>query len=119
MFVSLTATPDLRRAAASCLALFHLGSVSALTHADALLDAASMGAVEHIESPENTDCAVHHGHLICQVVRALAQARVPPHITVEEGLAPPIRIAEAPREGNDAKSPPILLGSVSPRGPPV
>lgn len=119
MFAGLADTVELRRAAAACLALFHLGSASALTHADALLDAASMGWPDHVESPESSDCAVHHGHLICQVVRSLSQAEVPRGVSVEDGLAPPIRIVDTNREGYEAKGPPILLGSVIPRGPPV
>ena len=119
MFAGLAGTVELRRVAAACLALFHLGSASALTHADALLDAASMGSPDHIESPESSDCAVHHGHLICQVVRSLSQAEVPRGVTVKDGLAPPTRIGEAHLEGDQAKSPPILLGSINPRGPPA
>ncbi|MYA63353.1 MAG: hypothetical protein F4X60_16230 [Gemmatimonadetes bacterium] len=109
----------MRRVAATCLALLHLGSASALTHAYALLDAASMGLADHVESPDGSDCAVHHGHFFCQVVRSQLEADVPLGVTVEAELAPPIRVVETHREGDDARSPPILLGAVSPRGPPV
>ena len=106
-----------RRVVAVCLALFHLGSVSLLTHADALLDAADMGMREHVESPDD-DCT-HHSHLLCQVVRALAHARVPLGLTMGDEVAPPIRVAEGDGEGDDAERSPSLRGSVLPRGPPA
>ena len=108
-----------RRVVAACLALFHLGSVSLLTHADALLDAADMGMREHVDSPDGDDCDVRHSHLLCQVVRSFSHAGVPLGATTENELAPPIRVAECDREGDDAERSSSLRGSVLPRGPPV
>lgn len=103
----------------ACVALLQIGSTVALTHADALLDGERMGAPDHVESPESTDCAVHHGHLFCQVVRSLSQATVSPDITAEAGPAPPILDAEADCEKGGINRAPILFGAVSPRGPPT
>ncbi len=109
----------MQRTAIACVALLQMGSTVALTHADALLDGERMGAPDHVESPENSDCSVHHGHLFCQVVRSLSQATVSPEITTEAGPAPPILDAEADCESGEVKRAPILFGAVSPRGPPT
>ncbi len=109
----------MQRTAIACVALLQMGSTVALTHVDALLDGERMGAPDHIESAENSDCAVHHGHLLCQVVRSLSQATVSPDIATEAGPAPPILDAEADRESGEVKRAPILFGAASPRGPPT
>ena len=110
---------EFRRVAAACLALFQIGSTSALTHADALLDAERMGTPAHVESPENSDCAIHHGHLFCQVVRSLFQATISHEVTTRTAPVSLIRVVKADREAHHAKCAPILFGSVVPRGPPV
>ena len=112
-------TVKLRRVVAACLALFHFGSVSLLTHADALLDASDMGLPEHVESPDGDGCDIRHGHFLCQVVRSLSHARAPLDVTTEDEVAPPIRVAESGSEGDDARCSPSLRGSVLPRGPPA
>ena len=119
MFVGHKGKRELWRVAAACLALFQIGSTSVLAHADALLDAERTGSPLHVESPENSDCALHHGHLFCQVVRSLFQAVTSPEIVVQADPAPLIRVVEAEREAYQAKCAAILLGSVIPRGPPV
>lgn len=119
MFVRHTGTTELRRTAAACLALFQVGSTSALTHADALLDARSMGSPVHVESPDASDCAIHHDHLFCQVVRSLSQATFSCQATTAAAPTPPILIVEAGPEAHEAKCAPILRGPVVPRGPPV
>jgi len=96
-----------------------MGSTAALTHADALLDGGRMGSPDHLESPESTDCPVHHGHFFCQVVRSLAHASISRGITTGHGPAPPIRVAEADCESGEARGAPILFGSAIPRGPPA
>ena len=109
----------MQRTAIACVALLQMGSTIALTHADALLDGERMGAPDHVESPETSDCAVHHGHFFCQVVRSLSQAAVSPDIATEAGPAPPILVAEAECEADEVKRAPILFGAASPRAPPT
>jgi len=96
-----------------------MGSMIALVHVDAVLDGERMGTPDHVESPESTDCHVHHGHVFCQVVRSLAHASISRDITTEYGSEPPIRVVEADCEAGEARGAPILFGSAIPRGPPT
>lgn len=95
-----------------------MGSTTAFARADALLDAESMGSPVHVESPDS-DCAIHHDHLFCQVVRSLFQTATTRDIPALATPAPPIRVLDADPEAHDAKCAAILFGSVVPRGPPV
>ena len=118
MFVRHSGKSEFWRATVACVALLQMGSTAALTHADALLDGERMGTPDHVESPENGDCPVHHGHIFCQVVRSLAHASISREITTEQGSVPPIRVVEADCESGEARGAPTLFGSAIPRGPP-
>ena len=109
----------MQRTAIACVALLHMGSTVAVTHADALLDGVRMGAPEHVESPDDADCPVHQGHSFCQVVRSLSHATVSTDFTADTDSAPPILYVEADCESGVVKRAPILFGAVSPRGPPA
>lgn len=119
MFVRNSGTVEVRRVAAACLALFYTGSTAALIHADSVLDGQRMGSPVHVESPESGDCAVHTGHVFCQVVRSLSHAGISYGVTMEDSRRPPIQVVEVSREREVARCAPILFGSVVPRGPPT
>ncbi len=118
LFVRHSGNKELWRAAVVCVALPQMVSTAALTHADALLDGERMGTPDHVESPDNSDCPVHHDHIFCQVVRSLAHASISRGIATEQGSVPPIRVVEADCESGEARGAPTLFGSAIPRGPP-
>ena len=73
----------------SCIATLQIGVSASLSPADAILDIERFGSPVHIESPENADCAVDHGHFFCQVVRSLSKAGVSEGITLSQVGEPP------------------------------
>ena len=109
----------MRRLSVACICLLHVGVASALGPADAILDAERATTPVHIETPSHPDCASHHGHLFCQLVRSLSLASVSHSINVANPHAPPVRHADRSREASHVKSTPIMSGSVIPRGPPT
>ncbi|MDE2677906.1 MAG: hypothetical protein OXI76_08370 [Gemmatimonadota bacterium] len=119
MFIRRSDTRNLRRVGAACICLLHIGVAAVLGPADAVLDAERALAPIHIESPGYEDCASHHGHLFCQLVRALSLADISQSISVANPHAPPVRHPDRSREANHSWSTPIMSGSVIPRGPPV
>ena len=110
---------DLRRAGLSCLATLQIVASAGLGPADAILDIERFGAPLHVESPEGSDCGVGHGHLFCQVVRSLSKAGVPTGITLHQITEPPLRPPEPDRGMEQVAVAPILLGSSTPRAPPI
>ena len=110
---------DLRRVGAACIAALQIGASAALGPADAILDIERFGSPVHVESPENADCAVDHGHLFCQVVRSLSKAGVSGGITLPQVCLPPLRLPEPDRVADRLPIAPILCGSIVPRAPPI
>lgn len=110
---------NLRRAGISCFATLQIGVSAGMPSADAILDGERFGSPIHVESPENTDCAVDHGHLFCQVVRSLSKAGISHGITLSQTGEPPLRVPEPDQAADRIPSTPILFGSVAPRAPPV
>lgn len=62
------------RFGALILALLQLGVSTAVVSADAVLDGEMTGHSTHVESEGSKECATHHDHLFCQVVRSLTNA---------------------------------------------
>ena len=110
---------DLRRAGVAGISFLYMVVTIALGPADAILDAASLGSRTHIESPHEANCASHHGHLLCQVVRSLSFAGISRWESATDRPAPEVRCVEMGGDTGEIKRAPILLGSVIPRGPPV
>ncbi|MDE2781762.1 MAG: hypothetical protein OXK77_02285 [Gemmatimonadota bacterium] len=101
------------------IAALQIGIAAGLGPADAILDIERFGSPVHIESPENADCAVDHGHLFCQVVRSLSKAGVAGGITLPRVCLPPLRLPEPDRVALRLPAAPILCGSIVPRAPPI
>ena len=114
-----TTLRNIRRGGGLCLALLQLVAFSALPTADAVLDASQLGLPLHVESEGVPECASHHDHLFCQVVRSLSSATG----TVEVGgladAPPPIRRLEAQTSGGDLLARRLLTRSIGPRAPPL
>ena len=119
MFFRQSSRWDLRRVGISCIATLQIGVLASLSPADAILDIERFGSPVHIESPENADCAVDHGHFFCQVVRSLSKAGVSEGITLSQVGEPPFRLPEANRDADRVPIARVLVGSVFPRAPPI
>ncbi len=108
-----------RRVAALSMVLLQLVAGSALSSADALLEAGQVGLPLHVESEHNEDCPAAHDHLICQVVRSLEAASasedVVARVHIDRSIATegPVAVsAVLPRR-------PSLRGPTTPRPPPL
>ena len=105
------------RAIVACMACFQMGAMAVLTHAESIQDAERIGFPVHVESPGNTDCNPHHGHLFCNALllvlvegkRELGRVK-----WIGSGIRSPIDLFA------DVFSPAStrLAGSVIPRAPP-
>lgn len=108
-----------RRLGALVLALVQLTGAVVLPAADGRLDVEQLGTPVHVESEGRDDCAPHHDHAFCQVVRSTALA-TPARPAVQVGaheaprLLPGIRVVDASYAAG-----PILKGSSGPRAPPA
>ena len=101
------------------LVTLQIGLAGSLVPADAVLDIERFGSPVHLESPDNADCAVDHGHTFCQLVRSLSKAGVSGAIALPKVSAPPLRLPEPDMAADHPPATPILLGSVVPRAPPI
>lgn len=107
-----------RRLGVLVLAVFQLGGAVALPAADGVLDMDRYGTPAHVESEGSDDCAPHHDHAFCQVVRATALAnpsRAASSVGVDD-LVYQLHLLGGPAEV-DVPSP-VLEGSTGPRAPP-
>ena len=108
----------LGRSVVVLLALLQLGASTAFVVADAVLDGEQAGSPAHVESRGSEECATHHDHLFCQVVRSLAAA------TRGSGIAAlsaqgAISTQWVPARSSDAHPAPIFSGASGPRAPPL
>lgn len=119
VFIRRTDGWNLRRVGFAAVSLLHIGAVTALGPADAILDAEGARTPIHVESPDNADCAACHGHFFCQLVRSLSLAPVPQHIQIAGLPIPPVRHAEPRRQAERFYGPRLMAGSAVPRAPPT
>ena len=110
---------DLRRTAVFSLAKLQIGLAVSLGPADAVLDIERFGSPVHLESPDNADCVLDHGHTFCQVVRSLSKAGMSGGIALPRVSAPPLRLPEPDPAAGRPPAAPVLLGSFFPRAPPI
>jgi hypothetical protein len=107
-----------RRLGMLLFAMLQMVGAVVLPAADGQLDIERFGTPVHVESKGGDDCASHHDHVFCQVVRSTALAN-PSRATAEvAALATPpalhaLRAVEEHRTLSDARS-----VSASPRAPP-
>lgn len=107
-----------RRLGVLVLAMFQLGGAVALPAADGVLDMDRYGTPTHVESQGSDDCAPHHDHAFCQVVRATALAS-PSRAVTSVGVGDVVHQLH-PLGGSaevDIRSA-VLQGSTGPRAPP-
>lgn len=107
-----------RRLGVLVLAVLQLGGAVALPAADGVLDMDRYGTPTHVESQGTDDCAPHHDHAFCQVVRATALAN-PSRAVSSVGVGDLVHQLHA-LDGSaevDVTSP-VLQGSTGPRAPP-
>lgn len=107
-----------RRFGALILALLQAGVSTAVVSADAVLDGAQSGHGTHVESEGSEECATHHDHLFCQVVRSLTNAAGATP-TVDPAVRLRIVAAMAPAHPVDVLPPALLSGTVGSRAPPL
>jgi len=88
------------------LLLLQLGLPAAVSAMEAIRDADSGGLVVHVESEASEDCALHHDHHFCQVVRTVVEG----HRRV---TLPPLDVLW-PEAASSPRPAPRLLGSRSP-----
>lgn len=119
MFFRQPRNVDLRQVGVAFIAALQIVVAAALGPADAILDIERFGSPVHVESPENADCAVDHGHLFCQVVRSLSKAGFSGGVTLPRVCLPPLRLPEPDCVAARLPIAPILRGSVVPRAPPI
>lgn len=100
------------------MALLQLVAFSALPTADAVLDASQLGLPLHVESESSAECAPHHDHLFCQVVRSLTSVDTRAAITAGESAAPVVRLGGR-TSGTEIAPRRFLTRSVGPRAPPL
>ena len=108
----------LGRCAAVLLALLHLGASTAFVVADAVLDSEKASAPLHVESQGSEECAAHHDHLFCQVVRSLQAAAGGHGFTVVHERGPEAAMWR-PADSSYAHAAPVLVGASGPRAPPL
>lgn len=107
------------RTAVFALAMLQLGASTLLPAVDAVLEAEPLTAPIHVESPGNEDCASHHDHLFCQVVRSLsAEARAASPVMMP-AAACPFLVMGLDGHGVDAAHGAFLPGAAHPRAPPL
>ena len=107
-----------RRLGVLAMAVFQLTGAIALPAADGALDVDRYGTPAHVESEGADDCAPHHDHAFCQVVRATALAN-PSRAASSVGADDRVHELHAP--GGSAEvdvTSPVLEGSPGPRAPP-
>jgi hypothetical protein len=107
-----------RRLGVLAMAVFQLTGAVALPAADGVLDMDRYGTPAHVESGGSDDCAPHHDHAFCQVVRATALAN-PSRAVSSVGVGDLVHQLH-PLGGSaevDITSP-VLEGSSGPRAPP-
>lgn len=107
-----------RRLGVLVMAVLQLGGAVALPAADGVLDMDRYGTPSHVESEGSDDCAPHHDHAFCQVVRATALAN-PSRALSSVGVGHRVHLLH-PLGGSaevDITSP-VLEGSTGPRAPP-
>lgn len=110
---------DVRRLGALLLAVFHLGATSALSAADGVLDVERFDAPMHVESEGSEDCAPHHDHAFCQVVRSTAFG-APSQASAQADLRLPASpVAHPPAVEATTPSRGLLPGTAGPRAPPL
>lgn len=107
-----------RRLGALVLVVLQMVGATVLPAADGQLDVEGYLTPAHVESGGSDDCAPHHDHVFCQVVRSTALANPAPSTVEVAMMAEPsmvlvIRDAEAHRARSEARS-----GAGSPRAPP-
>lgn len=107
-----------RRTGALSMALLQLVAFSALPTADAVLDGSQLGLPLHVESEGSPECAPHHDHLFCQVVRSLTSVDTTAEIDQAESVAPIVGL-EGQTSGAETISRRFLTRSVGPRAPPL
>jgi len=115
----LTTLRNARRAGALSMALLQLVAFSALPTADAVLDASQLGLPLHVESEGNPECAPHHDHLFCQVVRSMSSATRPAEIGSVADSPPAILRLKAQTSAADLDTRRLLTRSIGPRAPPL
>ena len=102
-----------------CLATLQIGVATVLGPADAILDIERFGASTHVESPTTADCAFGHGHGFCQLVRSLYKAGISSGIPFLRDATPPLLLPEPGPDAHRVAPAPVLLGSGTPRAPPI
>jgi hypothetical protein len=119
MLGSRNKTNPTMRVAVLAMALLQIGASVVFPTADAVLEAKTVGAPAHVESPGNEDCATHHDHLFCQVVRSLSSARVATPQREATLSALPILRLEPRSEASAIAYGAVLPGTAHPRAPPL
>ncbi len=108
----------LRRSAAALLALVQFGVSTAVVVADASLDGEQVGQTAHVESLGNEECATHHDHLFCQVVRSLAAATRGHGAPTLQADGAFVSLEALPAE-HDVRAVATFSGASGPRAPPL
>ncbi len=107
-----------RRLGVLVMAVFQLTAAVALPAADGVLDMDRYGTPTHVESEGSDDCAPHHDHAFCQVVRATGLAN-PSRAAVNVGVGDQVHQLHRLGGSVEADIPsPVLEGSTGPRAPP-
>lgn len=83
------------------LLLLQLGLPTAVSAMEAIRDADSAGRVVHVESEGTDDCALHHDHHFCQVVRNLVEGQ-------RRVASPPLAVLELEASSSPRPAPPLL-----------
>ena len=116
------ATPTMRRRrrfGTLILALLQLGASTAVVSADAMLDGEMVGHAIHMESEGSEECATHHDHLFCQVVRTLTTPVGTAPASVDPTARLRITATLAAAHESEIARPTLLSGTVGSRAPPL
>lgn len=100
------------------MALLQIGVSSAVVTADAVLDSEMAGHSTHVESEGSEECATHHDHLFCQVVRSLTNVATTTPIVDPAARLSLVETA-TPTRTVDVIRPTLLSGALGSRAPPL
>lgn len=108
-----------RRIGVLLLAVVQMAGAVALPAADGALDVERYSLPVHVESEGRDDCAPHHDHAFCQVVRSTALGNpAPPAAEAPTSALAAVRIPR-PLAGPRVDAQRVLVGASGPRAPPT